>query len=142
MNRIVKVIYEDGTISEPQNIKPLVILESDDQREKYIKTRQHNFQFKSFEEEILENLYQQWVEDYAENTFDLVKEIDDDEKTIDDFSDSEILQEISCRNLFGKTGQSSIISEEFISRFCKIMEKENQILLDNVLTEFENKLNI
>ncbi len=63
-----------------------------------------------------------------------------EEKSIDEFSDNELMEEIRDRKLLG--GDNSIISEQFITRFSKIIEKENQILLDSLLTEFENKLNI
>ena len=70
--------------------------------------------------------------------FDLIKEDDVEEKNIDDFSDGEIMEEVRARKLFGSN--NSIISEQFITRFSRIMEKESQILLDNLLTEFESKL--
>lgn len=138
--RIVKVIFDDGTEKEPKDILPLVI--SEDKSEQWKQNRIYERQFRDFENKILRSLDQGTVETYATDYFDLVSEddIDDEEKDISDFSDEEIMEEVRDRKLLG--GDNSIISEQFITRFSKIIEKENQILLDSLLTEFENKLNI
>jgi hypothetical protein len=139
MNRIIKVIYQDGSELEPKNIIPLVI--DEDKTQQWRNQIKYNRQFKSFEEDILDDLDEDTVEDYAKYRFDLTEELDkEDEKKIDDFSDEEIMEEVRDRKLLGNC--NSIISEQFITRFSKIMEKESQILLDNLLSEFENKLNI
>lgn len=140
MNRIVKVTYQDGTEKELSNIIPLVI--SEDKKEQWKNNRAYNLQFRDFEKQILKGLEQDTIETYAVNNFDLVDpdEVDNEEKSISDFDDNEIMEEVRDRRLLG--GDNSIVSEQFIARFSRIMEKENQILLDNVLTDFENKLNI
>jgi len=138
MNKIIKVIYEDGSFSEIKNINPLE--KSEDKKEQWLNRRMYNRQFVSFEEEILDSLDENTIEDYATERFDLIKEDDVEEKDIDDFSDDEILQEVRDRKLLGKN--SSVLSESFIIRFSKIMEKENQILIDTLLTEFETKLSL
>ena len=140
MNRIVKVIYQDGTEKELQNIIPLVI--SEDKKEQWKNDRPYKRQFHDFEKQILKDLDQDIIETYAVDYFDLVDpdEVDNEEKDISDFKDEEIMEEVRGRKLLG--GDNSIVSEQFIARFSRIMEKENQILLDNVLTDFENKLNI
>lgn len=138
MNKIVKVIYEDGSFSEIKNINPLE--KSEDKKEQWLNRRMYNRQFVSFEEEILDSLDENTIEDYATERFDLIKEDDVEEKDIDDFSDDEILQEVRDRKLLGKN--ASVLSESFIIRFSKIMEKENQILIDTLLTEFETKLSL
>lgn len=138
MNKIVKIIYEDGSFSEIKNINPLE--KSEDKKEQWLNRRMYNRQFVSFEEEILDSLDENTIEDYAVERFDLIKEDDVEEKDIDDFTDDEILQEVRDRKLLGKN--SSVLSESFIIRFSKIMEKENQILIDTLLTEFETKLSL
>jgi hypothetical protein len=47
-------------------------------------------------------------------------------KTIDDFSDDEIMEEVRSRKIFGNN--QSIISENFITRFSKIIERESNTL--------------
>ena len=138
MNRIIKVIYQDGSELEPKNITPLEI--SDDKQQQWRNQVRYNRQFRSFEEDILDDLDEDIVEDYAKNRFHLVEEDDVEEKNINDFSDDEIMDEVRARKLLGSN--NSIISEQFITRFSKIMEKESQILLDNLLTEFETKLTL
>ena len=138
MNRIIKVIYQDGSELEPKNITPLEI--SDDKQQQWRNQVRYNRQFRSFEEDILDDLDEDIVEDYAKNRFHLVEEDDVEEKNINDFSDDEIMDEVRARKLLGSN--NSIIYEQFITRFSKIMEKESQILLDNLLTEFETKLTL
>ena len=142
MKKIVKVIYNDGSVLELENVTPLRILETDDNMEIRVKRMKYNRQFKDFEEDILDNMNESWLEEYAKDKFDLVEEDDVEEKTIDDFSDKELVQEMNFRNIAIAMPKASIVTEDFVTRFIKIMEKENQLLLDNILTEFENKLNI
>lgn len=138
MNKIVKIIFDDGEVIKAENISPIVI--SEDKKEQWKNNRMYERQFGKFERIILENLDQSVVEDYAEDNFDLVNEDNVENKTIDDFDDEEIMEEVRARKLLGNN--NNIISEQFISRFSKIIEKENQILLDNLLTDLESKLNI
>lgn len=137
--KIVKVIFDDGTeITPNREIKP--IRQAEEGESKWKVLREYERQFLSFEDKILESLDQDNLEDYATSNFELTKEDDIEEKDISDFSDEEIMEEVRDRKLLG--GDNSIISEQFITRFSKIIEKENQILLDSLLTEFENKLNL
>lgn len=137
--KIVKVIFDDGTeISPEKEIKP--IREAKEGESKWLVLREYERQFLRFEDEILEKLDQDNLEDYATSNFELTKEDDIEEKDISDFRDEEIMEEVRGRKLLG--GYNSIISEQFITRFSRIIEKENQILLDSLLTEFENKLNL
>ena len=138
MKRIVKVTYQDGSVLELEKIIPHGILDTDDNMEIRLKRAKYNRQFKSFEEDILHNMQDDWVQEYAKNKFDLVDENDIEENKIDDFSDKELIQEMNFRNIALSMPNASIVTEDFVSRFLKIMEKENQLLLDSVLTEFEN----
>ena len=137
--KIVKVIFDDGSEMVPKReIQPKRELEVGEN--KWRAFREYERQFLSFEDKILEHLDQDNLEDYATSNFDLTKEDDNEEKDISDFKDEEIMEEVRDRKLLG--GFNSIISEQFITRFSKIIEKENQMLLDSLLTEFENKLNL
>lgn len=139
MSKIIKVIFDDGTeITPNREIKP--IREAEEGESKWKVLREYERQFLSFEDKILESLDQNNLEDYATSNFELTKEDDIEEKDISDFRDEEIMEEVRDRKLLG--GDNSIISEQFIARFSKIIEKENKILLDSLLTEFENKLNL
>ena len=97
MNRIIKVIYQDGSELEPKNITPLEI--SDDKQQQWRNQVRYNRQFRSFEEDILDDLDEDIVEDYAKNRFHLVEEDDVEEKNINDFSDDEIMDEVRARKL-------------------------------------------
>jgi len=137
--KIAKVIFDDGSEMVPKReIQPKRELEVGEN--KWRALREYERQFLSFEDKILEHLDQDNLEDYATSNFDLTKEDDIEEKDISDFKDEEIMEEVRDRKLLGV--YNSIISEQFITRFSKIIEKENQILLDSILTEFENKLNL
>lgn len=141
-NQIVKVIYLNGEEKEfKSEIKPLA--ETTKETPKWKARYEYLRQFKEFEETILKSLNNDTVKSYAEWTFDLVEDHEDDdeddEKGIDEFSDSELLEELKCRKLHIN---HSILTEDFLPRFLKIIEKENSILLDNLLTEFEKKLNL
>jgi len=140
MKQIIKVIYQDGSSLEVENIMPLEI--ADDKKLQWQKQRNFERQFRDFEKSILRHLNDDTIENYAIDNFDLINQDDfnEEEKSIDAFDDDEIMEEVRGRKLLGDN--NSIISENFIFRFSKIMEIENQLLLDNVLTEFEVKLNI
>lgn len=114
MDKIVKVIYEDGTHLE-----------------------RANFKYGEFEDEILGDLDPDNVKDYAKEQFDLVDEDDVEETTLEDFDDYEIMQEASERGLIGKG--DTILTEDFVQRFLAIVELENPIFIDNLLMTFEKK---
>jgi hypothetical protein len=140
MNKIISVTYQDGQVKNLENFKKNEINKDDGVIEKRIKRRAYERQFKQFERDILSCLNEDTIRDYAEDNFGLIDEDDIEEKGIEDFDNYELLEEIKVRNL--TYGGNTIVSEQFITRFCKIIEKENAILLDSVLSEFEAKLNI
>lgn len=139
--QIIKVVYLDGTVNEKKNIEPLKALE--DRSKQWENVKKYHYQFEKFENEILSDLNQDTVEKYAVNEFGLISEdeVNQSEKQICDFDDHEIMEEVIGRKLFGNY-DNSIISEKFIERFCKIMERENHINLDSLLTNLEKKLKI
>ena len=138
--KIIKIIYSDESFFELPPIKPLEDYTPGDHRGNYNKRKDYDRQFLKMDDEIIPNLCAYNLEEYACNEFDLTKEDDIEEKQIEDFDNIEIMEEVRNRKLLGN--YNSIISEQFLNRFSKIMEKESQILLDNLLTEFEIKLNI
>ena len=140
--KIVKIIYANGDEKEVGEIIPLEILENDNINERHQKRRSYERQFKDFEENILNDLDCDTIEAYAEWNFDLVKEDDVIEQTIDDFDDDELLKEAKYRKLSLSLLGSSIITEKFMVRFEKIIEAENALILEKTLTEFESKLNL
>ena len=141
MKKIVKVIFDDDSELEVENLKPLV--KSEDKSIQYINSIEYMKQFKKFEYEVLKSLDSIVVERYASNFLDMIclDLIEDpEEKDINDFTDQEVFEEAKSRRLFGEN--TSIISESFFERFGKIMIKENQLKLDALLTELETKLKI
>lgn len=141
MRKIVKVIFDDDSSLEVENLKPLI--KSEDKRIQYINSIQYLKQFKKFEYKVLKSMESSVVERYASNFLDMIceDEIEEpEEKDIDVFSNEEILEEAKARKLFGEN--TSIISDSFFDRFGKIMIKENAIHLDSLLTELETKLKI
>jgi len=141
MAKIIKVILDNGEEKEVKNIKALSHFEQENpDRNKWYYQRCYERQFLSFEDEIMYLLDDDNLKDYAESNFYLVDEDDVEEKELSDFSDAEILEEVRSRKIFGNS--TNIITEDFLLRFSKIIEKENALLLENLLVDFESKLNI
>lgn len=138
--KIVKVILDDGTSIEAGEIKPLSYFEQKHpDNNKCYWQRRYERQFNNFEDNILELLNEENVEEYAKFYFNLVEESDIKEKDISDFKDSEILEEMKRRKL---NKADNIITSQFLERFENIVKKENSILLDELLSQLESKLNI
>jgi len=140
MKKIVKIIYNDGTHDEIVNIPKLDIEGVDESMEIYKRERAYERQFREFEKTILENINQDVVENYAEWNFDLINEDEIEKTNIEDFSDEDILQELADRKILG--GNTNIINQDFLFRFSKIIDRENNVLLESILNDFEKKLKI
>jgi len=140
MKKIVKIIYNDGTHDEIVNITKLDIEGVAEIMEIYKRERAYERQFRELEKTILENINQDVVENYAEWNFDLINEDEIEKTNIEDFSDEDILQELADRKILG--GNTNIINQDFLLRFSKIIEKENNILLESILNDFEKKLKL
>jgi len=140
MKKIVKIIYNDGTEDKIVNILKLDIEGIDESIEIYKRKRAYERQFKEFEKIILENINQDVIENYAEWNFDLINEDEIEKTNIDDFSDKDILEELAARKILG--GKTNIINQDFLFRFSKIIDKENNILLEDILNDFEKKLKL
>ena len=140
MKKIVKIIYNDGTHDEIVNITKLDIEGVAEIMEIYKRERAYERQFRELEKTILENINQDVVENYAEWNFDLINEDEIEKTNIEDFSDEDILQELADRKILG--GNTNIINQDFLFRFSKIIDKENNILLESILNDFEKKLKL
>jgi len=138
--KIVKILLDDGTSREIKEIKPIShFKEKYTENNKYYWQRLYERQFNNFEDDILELIEESNIEEYAKDNLGLIDEDDAEEKDISDFTDSEILEEVKDRKLNGAT---NIISSNFLERFCKIIDAENALLLDNLLSDLEIKLKI
>ena len=82
------------------------------------------------------------LEDYAKDEYDLVDA--DEINDIDEFNDSKILQEAKKRGLLNKYAiiNENINNQDFIQRFCEIINRGNEIELASLLDELERKYHI
>ena len=82
------------------------------------------------------------LEDYAKNEYDLVDA--DEINDIDEFNGSKILQEAKKRGLLNKYAiiNENINNQDFIQRFCEIINRGNEIELASLLDELERKYRI
>ena len=82
------------------------------------------------------------LEDYAKDEYDLVDA--DEINDIDEFNDSKILQEAKKRGLLNKYAiiNENINNQDFIQRFCEIINRGNEIELASLLDELERKYRI
>ncbi len=143
-NYITKVVYNDDSEDLLQIFDPIFLeIDGENAWDRTRRKRAHQIQFKDFQETILKNLIPDFVKEYASYEFDLITKDDcdcsDEEKELSDFDDSEIYKELQKRGLFTNIN-FNVISADFIQRFTKIIERENAVVLDSVLSEFETKL--
>ena len=138
MRKIKKIIFDDNTFTEVKDITPLK--KGDNARDNFMFRRKYESQFSAIEEEALDYIRESLITNYAEWNLDMISESDVEKQQIEDFSDEEILEEAKSRKLFGNN--SSIISEAFIDRFVKIIDKDNQVRIDNLLSNLEKDLKI
>lgn len=139
MEKIVKVIYEDGSEIELGVVVPLEKTKlGSDNGESWRAAKKYKQQFENFEHKILKSIDSDTIKEYAIDNFDLVDEDKIEEKTLEDFDDDELMDEVAERGLVDKSG-STIITEDFVERFISIIEKENPTVIDALLTAFEYK---
>lgn len=139
MALITKVTF-DSSEEMILNPQPLEILDSDDEKQRWIKKFRHREQFERFTEKVLRKIDYDVVEDFAKDEFDLVDEFDAecDDDHLDSCSDDELLQEAKHRGLVPGYPQN-ILNADFALRFAKIVEAENPIMIEQWLTEMESK---
>ena len=143
-NYISKIVYNDASETLLNEIVPFIDkIDGESHWDRMKRKRAYENQFENFQNEILTNLTPDVVKKYAKWEFDLITEDDcdcsDEAKELSDFDDSEIYKELQKRRLFTNIN-FNVISADFIQRFTKIIERENAIVLDSVLSEFEAKL--
>ena len=144
--RIIKVIYDDETEISVQDLKTLEQIKKDytyDKEWKFI--RHYNRQFQTIEKDVLWNLEDDFVKEYAKDHLALKNEDDNDcdceDKTIFDFEDNDLVSELVRRNFFGYDSLN-IVSIDLFTRFSRIMTVVSSQELESVITELENKHNL
>lgn len=139
--RIVKVIYTDDTFDEVVNPKPFEIREGEKHWEAF---RRYERQFRDLEESVLSSIDNDIVEDYAKDYFDLIDpddcECDCDEEDISDYTDNQLIDEIS-RRYFGNKG-FDIITNSLFHRFTKVLVVADKSELDEIIKNQEVKHNL
>lgn len=139
--RIVKVIYTDDTFDEVVNPKPFEIREGENRWESY---RRYEAQFRDLEKSVLRSIDNDIVEDYAKDYLDLIDqddcECDCDEEDISDYTDNQLIDEIS-RRYFGNKG-FDIITNSLFDRFIKVLAVADKLELDEIIKNQEVKYKI
>ena len=139
--RIVKVIYTDDTFDEVVNPKPFEIREGEKHWEAF---RRYERQFRDLEESVLSSIDNDIVEDYAKDYFDLIDpddcECDCDEEDISDYTDNQLIDEIS-RRYFGNKG-FDIITNSLFHSFTKVLVVADKSELDEIIKNQEVKHNL
>ena len=148
--KIVKVVYDNGEeksidsekIKSKEQIKDaLSIGEKQDWRV----NRAYNRQFKDLERDVLWQLDDETVKDYAKDHLDLKDEDENDcdcqDKDVSDFEDDELMAELSRRNLLGYANVN-IISIDLFTRFSRVITKADNQELEKIISELEKKYNL
>jgi hypothetical protein len=144
--KIIKVIYNDQTEDCVKDLKSLEDIKKDFEYDKDWKTYRHyERQFQELERAVLWELDDDTVREYAKDHLDLKDEDENDcdcDKTdISDFDDTELMAELSSRNLFGYKNVN-IINIDLLTRFFKILTFGNNAELESVITDLEKKYNL
>lgn len=142
MSNIINVVFENGEVLS-FDAKPLVFLETDSDDAKYQKRRYRAIEIRRFQRSILKKMDYNLVEDWAKDEFDLVEECDAvcRDVHLDTCKDSELIHEATYRGLMNRFNQT-IMNDTFESRFSKIVQHENAVVIENWLSEMESRLRI
>lgn len=146
--RIIKVIYDSGEEkvfgdykSKEQIKDSFPIGEKEDWRV----NRTYNRQFRDFEKQILWELDDDMVTDYAKDHLDLKDEDENDcdcvETDISDFEDDELFSELAKRNHLGY-GNMNIITTNLFERLSRIIGVADNLELEKIISELEKKHNL
>jgi glucan phosphorylase len=146
--RIIKVIYDNGEEKVVGDYKSKEQIKQDKpigEKEDWRVNRTYNRQFKDFEREILWELDDDMVKDYAKDHLDLKDENENDcdcqDKDVSDFEDEELMAELSRRNLLGYANVN-IISIDLFTRFSRVITKADNQELETIISELEKKYNL
>jgi hypothetical protein len=139
---IVKVIFDDNTELTIGEIKTKEqIKQSNDYYDTDWKIeRAYNRQFNQIERDVLKELNDDNVIDYAIEYLDLIEENDCDcpeEKYISDFDDSEILSEAIHRKIIPV--KTDIITMSLLDRMLKVLDVADREELNQILEKLEQK---
>lgn len=139
-DRVIQIVMEDGSSLnyEEKNI--------DHFRKKFIsenaaKTHFYN-QHSDWERNVL-SYFSLDIESFAKQEYDLIDA--DEKKDINDFDDSDILDEAESRGILPVSvdlENSNILNEGFIDRFVKIINRGNNAEIENTLDFLEFKYKI
>lgn len=141
--KIIKVVFDDQTELTVGEHKTIEQIKAEYTYDKDWKVNRHyQRQFQTIERDILWNLDDDTVKDYAKDHLDLVEQDDCDcdckEKDISDFEDNEIMAELSSRKILGQTN-TNIITIDLFTRFSKVLNFADTQELDKIITELELK---
>lgn len=148
--KIVKVVYDNGEeiLIESEKIKSREQIQEAlpiGEKQYWRVNRAYERQFKELERDILWNLEDDFVREYAKDHLDLKDEDENDcdckDNDISDYDDSELMAELSSRNLFGFTNVS-IVSIDLFTRFSRIITFADNQELEPIISELEKKYNL
>lgn len=144
--KIVKVVYTDGQQDEVKDWKTIEEIKTKFNYDKDWKVNNHfERQFYKIEKDILWNLYDDNVKDYAKDHLDLKDEGENDcdceNKDVSDFEDDEIMSELQRRKLFGYTNVN-IITVDLFTRFSRIITVADNKDLETIILDLEKKYNL
>ena len=136
---IKKIIFDDNSEEEFIPTFP----EDFEEWKSFRKSRHLHHQRSKWEQNKLFHHLSTDLEDYAKYEYDLIDE--DDIKDIEDFYDEDIIAEAKRRKLHVNHPElvnENIINQDFISRFVKIIDRGNDIEIEEFLDELEKKYHI
>ena len=141
--RIKKIILDNGDILELGSVNSITEEDYKDWRKRWVWEKQ----FEEFEKQILENLDEDTIKDYAKDWLDLIDEDDCDCKDkdcdcddISEVSDLELIKEVYSR--ITKQRTADIITADLFFRFTKVLQFADKFEIDKILLEQEQKLKI
>jgi hypothetical protein len=141
--RITKVIFDNEEVLELGEVAPITPEDYKDWKKRINWERQ----FEEFEKQILENLDEDTIKDYAKDWLDLKDEddcdCDDNDCDCDDISevsDLELIKEVYSR--ITKQRTADIITADLFFRFTKVLQFADKFEIDKILSEQEQKFKI
>jgi hypothetical protein len=141
--KITKVIFDNEEVLELGEVAPITPEDYKDWKKRINWERQ----FEEFEKQILENLDEDTIKDYAKDWLDLKDEDDcdcnDNDCDCDDISevsDLELIKEVYSR--ITKQRTADIITADLFFRFTKVLQFADKFEIDKILSEQEQKFKI
>jgi len=150
--KIVKVVYDNGEEKsiEIEKIKSREQIKDDlpiGEKHDWRVSRVYDVQFKDLERDVLSQLGEDMVKNYAKDHLDLKDEDEDEsdcdceDKDVSDFEDKELMAELSRRNLLGYAN-INIISIDLFTRFSRVITTVNNQDLETIISDLETKYNL